>query len=211
MKGLIAGALAIVVASAGCRSAEVTTMESIPAPALPPANASYLPAGTDLVVELTQTLSTDDSRVGDRFTATVKEPLVARNGEIVVPRGAVVTGVVTGLDPSDRIGDQAAIRLAFESLTIGNQVYPLRAAIVETDVDVSTNGLGDVAQEAGIGAAAGAALGAILGGDLSDILSGAILGAGAGTIISLGTGDVDAALPRGSDLTIRTTGQIAMR
>src|SRR5690606_17614263 len=109
-------------------------------------NASYLPAGTDLVVELTQTLSTDDSRVGDRFTATVKEPLVARNGEIVVPRGAVVTGVVTGLDPSDRIGDQAAIRLAFESLTIGNQVYPLRAAIVETDVDVSTNGLGDVAQ-----------------------------------------------------------------
>src|SRR5690606_16011997 len=94
----------------------------------------------------------------------------------------------------------------FRTLEFNGRTYPLSAAVVEADVDIdSTRDLKDVAEKAGLGAAAGAAIGAVLGGDLTDALSGAVLGAGAGTIISLGTGDVDAALPAGSDLVIRTT------
>lgn len=205
---------AVIAASiAGCRSAAVESVET-PAPeaAPPPATASALPVGTELEVELSQTLSTESTATGERFTATVTEAIVAQNGETAVPQGAVVHGVVTGLDDSDEVGDQAAIRLDFESLMIDEESYPLPAAIVEADVDVdSTRDLEEVAKEAGIGAAAGAALGAIMGGDLSAILGTAILGAGAGTIISLGTGDVEAALPAGSDLTLRTTERISLR
>ena len=62
-----------------------------------------------------------------------------------------------------------------------------------------------------VGWAAGAAIGAIIGGSLRDALLGGVLGAGAGTIISLGVGDVESALPEGSDLTLRTTTNIAAR
>src|SRR5690606_42089666 len=62
------------------------------------------------------------------------------------------------------------------------------------------------------GAAAGAVLGAVLSrADLEDILKGAALCAGAGTVLSLGTCDVDAALPTGTEMTLRTTTPIQLR
>ncbi|MFW6040076.1 MAG: YMGG-like glycine zipper-containing protein, partial [Gemmatimonadota bacterium] len=76
---------------------------------------------------------------------------------------------------------------------------------VELDEDTR-----QLAERAAIGAAAGAALGAIIGGDLEDILVGGALGAGAGTVISLGLGRVDAELPRGTEMRLRTTREIRL-
>lgn len=203
-------ALVALVAAFGCRGGEVETGAGTVSPAPAPPTADVLPPGTDLQVELTQTLGTAASRVGDRFTATVEQPVVAQNGDVAVPRGAVVHGAVTGLDESDHVGDPAAIRLNFESLQIDDQRHPLTAEVVDTDVDIEDRGLEDVAEEAGVGAAAGAALGAILTGDLLDTLLGGVLGAGAGTVIGLGTGDVEAALPAGTELHLRTTQRIRL-
>src|SRR5690606_14037452 len=139
----------------------------------------------------------------------VQDPLIARDGQVIVPRGAVVTGVITGLDDSDHIGDQAAIRVDFERLNIRGRSYPFSAEVVDADVEVGDPSR--IAERAGIGAAAGAALGAIIGADLEDILVGGALGAGAGTIISLGLGDVEAELPAGTDMTLRTRRDISLR
>ena len=206
----VALALVALTAIGGCRSAAVETAGDLPAIAPAPATADYIPVGPQLQVSIDRTLSTATTRVGDRFVATVETPVVARNGEVAVPRGARVHGVVTGLDPSDHIGDQAAIRVAFESIEIDGKRHPLSAAVTDADPNMPRATNGDLRRDIGIGAAAGAALGAIMGGDLSDILGGAILGAASGTIISLGTGTVDAALPAGSRMTLRTTSGVTV-
>lgn len=208
MRSAALGVAALIVLG-GCRSAEVETGPGPGAQPAPP-TADALPAGSILEVELNQTIGTNESRVGERFTATVTEPIVARNGQVVVPRGSTVSGVVTGLDPSERIGDQAAIRVNFDRIAIRGTSYPFSAEVVDTDVELE----GEVERGvtgAAIGAVAGAALGAIIGGDAADILIGGALGAGAGTIISLGIGQVDAKLPAGTDMTLRTTRNISLR
>lgn len=216
MNRTIASAAVVLLALGGCRSADV---ESGPAagpspsiqPAPPPATAGALPSGTMLEIELQQTIGTDMNQVGDRFVATVKDPIVAQNGAVAVPAGAQVHGVITGLDDSDHPGDRALIRLNFERITFNGESRPLTANVVDTDVDLDGDGLEDVAEDAGVGAAAGAALGAVLGGlELDEILGGAALGAGAGTVISLGAGDVEARLPQGTDMTIQVTQRVSL-
>lgn len=210
MKPGLIGVVSAAVLLGGCRTAAVETGPG-PGPAQPaPPTADALPAGTLLRVRLDQTLSTDDSRVGQRFRTTVTESVVARNGQVVVPAGSVISGTVTGLDPSERLGDQAAIRLDFDRLDIGNRTYPYSADVVEADVR-TTGEVSRAAERAAIGAIAGAALGAIIGGDLAATLIGGALGAGAGTIISLGFGDVDAELPEGTEMTLRTDRSIPLR
>ena len=84
-RGVVCAA-ALLVALGGCRSVAV---ESGPRaqPAPPPPTADAIPAGTTLDVRLNETLSTDRNSVGDRFTATVTRPLIAQNGQTVVPAG----------------------------------------------------------------------------------------------------------------------------
>lgn len=213
MHKLIAGVALVAFAAAGCaRTAQVESGGDVMTSPLP-SDASSIPIGTTLEVTLDQTLGTSESKVGDSFTASVAEPLNTEGGEVVIPKGAVLHGTVTGLHASERAGDQAAIKLDFDTLTINGQGYAFDAKI--TNTDLRTEG-GDTRDEtlkkAGIGAAAGAALGAILGGaSLGKIALGGLLGAAAGTAVSLGTGEVQATLPKGTRMTVQSTRMVALR
>ena len=156
-----------------------------------------------LNVTLDQDLSTAHSKPGDRFTGTVSNQLMAADGSVVVPRGSVITGVVREVQKSGHVGEQAAIRLDFQSIAVAGRPHPLAANVVETHVETSRGG-GAIARGAGGGALAGGVLGAILGGG-SGALKGGLIGAAGGTLIGLGTGDVEAKLPAGTAMTIRTT------
>jgi hypothetical protein len=173
-------------ATVGCaRTATVESTGDVDISATP-ADASSLPAGTTLTTQLDQTLSTKQNKVGDTFTATVSNAVVASNGATVIPAGAKVHGKVTGLDDSDRIGEPAAIRLQFERISFGGDSYPLNARVTSTNVQTSGQDSRDeTLRKAGVGAAAGAVLGAIVGeGDISKILLGGAIGAAAGTVLS---------------------------
>jgi hypothetical protein len=175
-----------------------------------PTNANVLPAGTTLEVQLDQTISATDTRVGDRFTAHVTRPVVAQNGAIVVPEGAVVEGRVTGIEPSRDPTRPALVRLDFESLRVGDRRYPFVASVERTAIPGRSND--DLLRKAGTGAAVGGVLGAVLGrGDLKDIVVGGAIGAAAGSIISLGTQSADARLPAGTRLTLRNDRRVALR
>lgn len=207
----ILGTSLAVLMIAGCRSAEVQTPQNdIRAQPAPP-DASMLPANTLLRAELNSTLSTRSSRVGERFSARVLDGIRAQNGEVMIPAGAVIHGTITALDPSEQQGDAALIRLNFESMEFQGRTFPFAAEVVDTEARLE--GERRLARRGALrGAAAGAVLGAVLSrADLDDILKGAALGAGAGTVISLGTGDVDAALPAGTEMTLRTTTPIQLR
>ena len=177
-----------------------------------PVNASTLPTGSTVTVTLDQQVGTKNSKVGDTFSATVVDAIVASNGQTVVPAGSKVYGKVTGLQDSDNATQKAAIRLDFERINVNGVERPFEANITATNLETTGNDTrNETLKKAGIGAAAGAVLGAVLGGgDVSKIIGGAAIGAAAGTVISLGGGEVDAVLPAGSKMTLQTTQQVVM-
>jgi hypothetical protein len=196
---------------AGCAAAPVETVPAAPAqPAPPPADARAIPARTLLDVRLDQDLGTTVSRVGDTFTATVEEPLIAANRQTVVPAGAVITGMVTGVGPAAEGREVAAIRLNFLRINVDGVSHPVSAGIVGTQVPGAPQQPAGETQEV-VTAAAGAVPGAILGGELRDMLVSAVLGAGAGTVVSLGTGDAGAVLPAGTQLRLQTVDRVQLR
>jgi hypothetical protein len=177
-----------------------------------PVDARTLPGGTAVEVTLDQEIGTKVSKVGDTFTATVANAIVAQNGATVVPAGSKVHGKVTGVDNSDRVGDAAVIKVDFERITVGGQDHPINAKVTATNLQTRGGDTRDeTLKKAGVGAAAGAILGAVLsGGDLDKILLGGALGAAAGTAISLGMGDTEAVLPAGTRMTLQTTQMVTL-
>ena len=213
MRSHTIGFLAVAaLAGLGCaRQASVESADT-PSPEVRPTTAGTLPVGTTLHARLDDSLGTDRNKVGDRFTATVTTAVTAENGSTVVPAGATLHGTVTGLDDSDRVGENAYIRLDFESLSFGGRDYAFDADVVTTAVETKGDTRSETAKKAGIGAAAGAVLGAVIGdADLKNIVLGAAIGAAAGTVISLGSGDVEAVLPAGAELTLRSTELVSLR
>jgi hypothetical protein len=160
-------------------------------PAAAPADGRALPAGTDLHVELVDSIGAR-SRVGDLFTAAVRTPVVAVNGAIVVPEGSIMTGMITGVDPSDGPGDQAAILVNFLRIRIGNTTHPVAADVID-----ARRGSSDV--------------GVVITGDQRAVLIAGPLGPGIGSIINLGTGTGAPTLPAGASMTVRTRDTIELR
>jgi hypothetical protein len=206
MKLKLVAAAAATVALAACAAAPVETEPVTPAqPAPPPADARALPSGTILDVRLQQELDAAATRVGDTFTVVVVDSLVARNGRTVVPAGSVITGLVTGVGLAGGDREVAAIRLNFVRINVEGISHPVTANIVAAQLPGSGEPLAEVTEP-------GAAVrGSILGGELRDRVAGAVLGAGAGTIISLGTGDADPVIPEGTRFTLQTVGTVQLR
>ena len=205
-------ALATLVTAGACaRPSTVSSGGDVSIPSTP-VNASTLPTGSTVTVTLDQQIGTKNSKVGDTFSATVVDAIVASNGQTVVPAGSKVYGKVTGLQDSNNAGQKAAIRLDFERINVNGVERPFEANITATNLETTgADTRNETLKKAGIGAAAGAVLGAVIGGgDVSKILGGAAIGAAAGTVISLGTGEVDAVLPSGSKMTLQTTQQVVM-
>ncbi len=161
-----------------------------------------VPQGTVLNVRLMDTISPETANEGDTFRAQVTNDLYASNGEVLIPEGALLSGTITGIDGTQRAGDPAAVRLAFDEIMIEDRRYDLNAEIVETSVERRSRDVD--AEHVGAGAAAGAALGVILGDDVGDALLGGAIGAGAGTLISLGSGEVEPEIPAGTVLALET-------
>lgn len=198
-----------------CSTARETTVESAGgvAPSVSaPADNSSLPAGTTIEASLDQALGTGQSKAGDAFTATVTNAVHAQNGTLVVPAGAKIEGRVTALDDSDNATEPALIRLDFDRITFNGRSHPFEASIVKSSpVESGGTSSSERTRNIVIGGTAGAVLGAVLGdGDLDKIVIGGALGAAAGSIVSLGT-EMNATLPAGSTMTLRTSSNVQLR
>lgn len=189
------------------RTGTVTSSDSVE-PTRTVATAGELPAGTTLRAELDRTLG-EETPEGEAFTATVTHSVTGPDGEIVVPAGAKIHGEVTGIDRSENINDPAAIRLHLTELAFEGDRHPLQADIVSTELTEDRD-KSDIVRNVGIGTAAGAILGGVISGEAEGAIVGGALGAGAGTLVSLGTGDVDPELKQGTEMVLRTTDEIAI-
>jgi hypothetical protein len=159
-------------------------------PVASPAPEFSLPAGTKVRVRLTQTVDTRRNRAGDRFTASLDEPLVIGD-RVVVPQGASFFGQVTESKPSGRFKGRAVLALRLDSFELNGVTHEIRSA------NSARRSAGHKKHHwawIGGGSGGGAAIGAIAGGG-SGALIGAGAGAAAGTIGSAITGKRQVSLP----------------
>lgn len=190
------------------------TTDRTPAPAAsaPRTVTSTAPAGTSFGVTLNETLSTGTNQVGDGFTATLQDPIMDADGRVLIPAGATVRGRVTRVQKSGNVTQTGVIGLAFESISYGGKSYPLDATVIEAHPERRTRqSTGQQAGKVAAGAAAGAVIGRVLGKDTKSTLKGAVIGAAAGTAVAMGTSDVDAVLPAGATVRVRTDAPITVR
>lgn len=145
-----------------------------------------IPAGTEIHVRLEETVSSDRSRSGDSFQATLVQPLIA-DGKVAVESGARVTGRVVHTRPSGRLKTPAELALVLTEIEAGDRSYKLstKRYFRKGESHAKRN-----AALIGGSAAGGALIGALAGGKTGAAL-GAGAGAGGGTAAAYATGKKD--------------------
>jgi hypothetical protein len=160
-----------------------------------------VPVGTDLKVRLNDTLSSKESRAGDKFTATVIDP--SRFDE------ARVYGHVRSIVKSGKIKGRTTMNLAFDSVTLSDgrsgvlHGYVTRVYGDKGGVQSESRGRQTI-KRSGIGATAGAIIGAIAGGGKGAAI-GLIVGgaAGAGSLAIGGSKELK--IESGTEMLVHTT------
>lgn len=110
----------------------VNPAQNVPAPNT--AVIDEVGAGTEIHAALDTPLSSKTSRPGDRFTATVSDPVLANNGVVVIPAGARVEGEVAESEDEKTLAalkDKPKLSLRFRDVVLpSGQTLPLTATLV---------------------------------------------------------------------------------
>jgi hypothetical protein len=159
-----------------------------------PSAAAEIPKGAHLLLRMDNSISTKTAAEGDYVYLRTESPIVA-DGNIIVPNGSYVQGVVSHAKQSGRVKGRAQLSIHLETLTLASgkqyRIAP-RLASVEGDetgqkVDSRENDIkqggtkGKDAETIAITAGSGAAIGGLA--DRS--WKGAGIGAGMGTGVGL--------------------------
>lgn len=156
---------------------------TVPSPAST-RRAAYrtVPAGTSIMIRTIDAVDSDRNQVGDKFQASLEQPIIVDDVEIV-PKGADVYGRLIAASEAGKIQGRSELKLELTGIVIKGQTIPLQTG--EYSVQGSSRGA-STAKRVGGGAAAGALLGAIIGGGKGAAV-GAGVGAGAGTAVQVAT------------------------
>ena len=175
------------------------TVQDVVAEVTPGDERVEVPSGTQVAIRLETTLTTKNSKVGDRFVATLVEPIVV-NGETAVPAGAEITGHVILAEEPGKASGRGHLQLAYNELRYGGQTVDLNS---RSQIYESESGTKKDAAIIGGGAAGGAIIGGVTGGSAGDAAKGAVIGGAAGTAASLMTRGPQLELTAGTILYFR--------
>jgi hypothetical protein len=130
-----------------------------------------IPAGTQISVRTIDAIDSSYNLVGDRFQASLEEPLKLE-GNLVVARDALVFGRLTQSKESGTFAGRSQLRLELTGIVVNGKTVPVVTG--EYEARGSSRGASTVKRAIG-----GAALGALIGAAV-DGGQGAAIGAGAG-------------------------------
>lgn len=155
-----------------------------------------VPAGSQVPVSLSQTLSSHESQAGQPFQAQVVQD-IAEDGVVVIPQGSTVYGTVTQAQ-RPKIGGRAKLSLSFDSVELpSGENLPLSASLARV-------GKSERAKDAAI-IGGGTIGGAILGEAVDEgegTVIGAIVGGLAGAAGAKKTKGKPLTLPAGTSITL---------
>jgi hypothetical protein len=170
--------------------------------------ATEIPQGSHVLLRLINSISTRTAKEGDYVYLRTASPIAA-NGQIVVPEGSYVQGVVTRSLRSGRVKGKAELAIRIDALTLSSgQVIKLSPHLNSVDSEGSEQKVdsqeGDIKQGSSQGADAArvaelGGTGAAIGGLATRTWSGAGIGGGAGAVVGLAT----VLLSRGKEVELR--------
>jgi len=167
-----------------------------------------VPVGTDLKVRINDSLSSKDSRIGDRFTATVIDP--SRFDE------ARVNGHISSIQKSGKIKGRTSMNLAFDSIELRDgrrgvmhgyvtRVYGEGSGRADNEGGVQSGSRGkQTVKRAGIGATVGAIVGGIAGGGKGAAIGLIIGGAGGAGSLAI-NGSKELKIESGTEMLVHVT------
>ena len=178
-----------------------------------------VPAGTKIPLQLRQPISTKGAKVGDPIYAQTTFPVVVE-GNIVIPAGTWVQGLVDEVKRAGRIKGTAEMQFHLTNLIYANgYMVDIAAAIDQVPGDTGTNlkepgtikhdsEKGKDLERVGQGAATGGQIGALAGAATRP----SIRGFGVGGLTGIAAGTLIALMARGSDVTfpVGTAVEIAL-
>jgi len=137
-----------------------------------------IPAGTRISVRTIDAIDSSKSRVGDRFLASLEEPLMV-DGNMVAAKGADVYGRLAESKESGTFTGRSQLRLELTGIVANGQTVPVVTG--EYELTGKSRGASTAKRTVG-GAAVGSIIGAIAGGG-----KGAAIGAGVGAGVGAGS------------------------
>jgi hypothetical protein len=165
-----------------------------------------VPAGKVLTVRLANEVGSKISQPGQSFGGSVARP-VEVNGEVVIPAGGRVEGVVVDAKPLGRFAGGALLQLKLESIRINGEQFPVQTATL-------TQTLKGKGKRTGVLVGGGAGLGALIGGLAGGgkgAAIGAVSGAGAGTAGTAFTGNKEIVLPAESAVSFKLSQPLTIK
>jgi hypothetical protein len=160
------------------------------APVVRPADVN-IPAGTNLTIRINQHISVKTSHPGDRFDGEVVDPVAGDNGQVVIPKGSPVSGVVVASHRRGHFKGSSILELRLTDLTLNGSRY----ALDTSDLTRTKKGKGKrSAAFIGGGTGVGMLVGGVATGGVG-LLVGGLIGAGGGTALGGLTGNRDIEIP----------------
>jgi hypothetical protein len=137
-----------------------------------------VPAGTEIVVRMIDSVDSETAQTGNTFRASLDQPLVV-NGETLAERGTDATIKLVEVKESGKLTGKAELTVELASLRIRGHEIPIRSS----SISETSGSRGERTAKVSAGTAAvGAIIGAIAGGG-----KGAAIGAGAGAAAGAGS------------------------
>ena len=137
-----------------------------------------IPVGTQISVRTIDAIDSAKNRVGDRFQASLQEPITV-NGQVVVEKGTDVYGRLAESKTSGTFTGRSELQLELTGMVVNGKTVPLVTG--EYELTGKSRGASTAKRTAG-----GAALGAIIGA-IADGGKGAAIGAGVGGGVGAGS------------------------
>lgn len=148
---------------------------------------------------------------GDKFTATLAEPVTGENGAYL-PAGTTVVLEVASVTPGDT-PQSAQISLRVRSILLNDEPVSMEGNVAIASAlerrEIPRDKNADRRKVVG-GAVAGAIIGQIMGKDTKSTVIGAAAGAAAGTAAAAASRKFDACLPAGGSLRVTTSQPITL-
>ncbi len=177
---------------------------AMPAPPPPPPAPVEVtaPAGTPVLVTITEELRASKNSVGDGFTGVLAQPVKGSGGAVIFPRGAHVAGTVVASKGAGRFKGSGALGIEV------NEISGMRVSVSEYEKEQSGKGK-RTAGFIGGGAGGGALIGGLAGGGKGALIGG-LIGAGAGTAGAAFTGNKDVVIPSESTISFHLTAPVTI-
>lgn len=159
-------------------------------------------SGSTLNLASNSRVCTNTNKVGDRVTATLRQPVTGSNGA-VIPAGATANLEITQLKRSENVNDKIQMGFRITSVSFGGHTYPVTGTIASAQVDrVKNQPSGKDAQKVATGAAVGAVVGQIMGHNTKSTVIGGAIGAAAGAGAAAATSNYEGCVPDGGSIVV---------